>query len=538
MMRDLKSYFQTDAKKLSKAPSMEDFQTESELEFWSLAAEHVSRKELPKFIDIIRWMDLLYKAPIHAVYQNDNYDRLYLYRHQVLPDNIETFVKAEGEKTSEEMREQVKEYEDQLNNLDNAIPWDDKFLEMGTSMHTIGKCEHIPIYQEENLWGIYCVGPYVESPDRIKSKLPIVARMLSNWFDEMDAAESNENYEEQETVSELAIDLGTGTLNIDRIASLMLSYLANMKSATFGGVVELTQEGPEFLATHNIDESLVDWFELTISPEQSLSDIEEKFKSDSPVSPDIRVAQVKFDEFRTGYTRAVIFLGLSGPAGINLEIESRIWEMLKDLLVYRRQNLEISNKLIETYYTMLRAMEKKKEHTYYHTPRLVALADYFGKYFGLDPEEQERLQMTARLHDVGYIVTEQLDDRLTVGAGLEHPFIGRMIVEALPLHKDVKEGVKTHHEWINGSGTPYGIKGENIPWTGKIIGLLEFVNEFIEAHKDDDSKSGKQWIEILKNKIIDRAESQFDMVLAPTATELISSLGWDTCCVLGSDEDR
>ena len=537
MIRDLKSYFKTVGQRLGQAFAVEEFDTESEREFWSLAAEHVSRKQPPKFNDIVQWMDLLYEAPIHFVYKKEeDGEKLSLYRRQVLVENIKKLAGVTGENLSKKQQKKVREQEEELENLEKRIPMDEEFLSIGASSHSIGKCEHIPIYDDEELWGIYCVGPKVSSPDSIKAKLSIVSRMLSSWMLELESARQKPTENYQEKAEEMASDLGTGTLNIDRIANLMLGYLARQSSAAFGGIIEMYRDEPEFLANFELNEESLTWIESNLTVQDSPEDIVSILSSrESPVSGQEKVS-IKVNELKTDFSRSIIFLGITEEKEPQNDITGSISRTLNDLLVYRRQNKEITNKLIDTYYKMLRELEKQKERTYYHTPRMEQLVGKFGQLFGMEEEEQKRLQLAARLHDVGYIVTQQLDTRLTVGAELEHPYVGSMLIEALPLHPDVKEGIKTHHEWINGSGTPQGLKGEEIPWTGKVIGLFEFVNEFIENHQQDDSKSGSEWIQQLSEEIIERAENQFDMVLVPTAIEVLQSLGWETICTLGKEE--
>ncbi|MDX1637855.1 MAG: HD domain-containing phosphohydrolase [Balneolaceae bacterium] len=537
MIKDVKTYFQTVASRLSNAFTVEEFDTEQELEFWSLAAEHVSRKVIPNFIDIVRWVDLLYHAPVHFVYKKENGNKLTLYRRQVLVDNIR-HIAGSGEELSEKERQQVREYEEQLENLEKRIAWNEDFLSIGISSHTIGQCEHIPLYDDEHAWGVYCVGPYVQSPDSIKAKLPIVSRMLSNWLVNLEESSKKATRSYEKRAGEVAGNLGTGTLNIDRIANLMIGYLARMNNARFGGMIEQKGEHIEFLAKHKLEEESISWLQEAIGPYDTLEMIQAKF--DRETNPDSQLSSlpVMVKQCRTETTRAFLFLGMPEPPEGELNVESRISGMLRDLLAYRRQNSEITDKLIDTYYRMLRAIEKESKRTYYHTPRMMELAKRFGSLFELDPDEQERLILTAKLHDVGYIVTQQLDDRMTMGAELEHPFIGAMVVESLPVHEDVKKGIQTHHEWINGSGTPQGLEGEEIPWTGKIIGLFEFINEFIESNQDDKSRDDEEWLQLLQEEIIERAENQFDMVLVPTAIELIQTLGWQGCCRLGTETEE
>ncbi|MDZ7693495.1 MAG: HD domain-containing phosphohydrolase [Balneolaceae bacterium] len=538
MIKDVKSYFQTVASRLSNAFSVEDFDTESELEFWSLAAEHISRKETPKFTEIVQWIDLIYHAPIHFVYKKVDGEKLRLYRRQVLVENIENVTGDEGEELTEKQQQQVRKYEEQLEQIEKQISWSDEFLNIGTSNHTIGKCEHIPVYKDDELWAIYCVGPHVRSPDRIKAKLPIVARILSNWLAKLESRETKPSQSYEAKAEQVASDLGTGTLNIDRIANLMLGYLAKLKSASFGGIIEQSEAGIEFLAIYKLEERFIDWVEENMARIDSAEQLSEIFSNLPETILRESVDDMIVSELSTEHAQAFIFIGLSGEIKTENEIETTISTTLRDLLKYRKQNRKISDELIYTYYKMLRQLEMSKERTRHHTPRMIAFAKRFGEHFGLDEQELNRLILAAKLHDVGYIVTQQLDEKMTMGAELEHPFVGSMIVEALPVHKDVKEGIKTHHEWINGSGTPYGLTGEEISWTGKIIGLFEFVNEFIETHQYDDSKSDKEWIEILSEELIERAENQFDMVLVPTAIELIRSLGWEGCCTLASEAEN
>ncbi|MFH5832364.1 HD-GYP domain-containing protein [Halalkalibaculum sp. DA384] len=512
---------------------MEEFDTERELEFWSLAAEHFSRKEPPRFTDIARWVDLIYRAPVHFVYKKTGEDTLQLTRFHTLDGNIERLLEQQNREPNEAL---VQKFEEKLEHIEDEIRWDDQFLSPGISSHSVGNCEHIPLYKNKNPWGIYCVGPQVKSPNHLKAKLPIVARILSNWMVERDAGQTSENRVYGAGVRQFTRREGLGTLDIERVAGLMLSYLANIKSAALGAIVELKSDEIQFLARYNVDSSLSHWFRSVVSDGDTLDEIKAKYENQSPVSADLHIAETVFKELHTEYRRAILFLGLSGPSGMNRSTESRIFGMLEELLGHRHQKLEITNKLLETYYTMLRTVEKRSEQTCHHTPRMVALAKHFGTLFGLEEEEQQQLQLTARLHDIGYIVTEQLAQQMTMETELEHPLIGGIIIDPLPLHEDVKEGVKTHHEWIDGTGTPAGLQGEEIPWTGKIIGLLEFVNEFIEAHQSDERRTGEEWTETLARKIIERAENQFDMLLVPTATELVRSLGWDACCNLGSDE--
>lgn len=533
MIKDVKTYFQTVANRLSNAFTITEFDKEEELEFWALAAEHMSREQVPQFSDIVEWADYLYRAPVHFVYRLDRKDKLKLFRRQVLVENI--FGRTGDEELTSKQKRQLREFEEQLSNLQPQITRREEYLTGGISSYGIGKCEHIPLYQEGDFWGIYCAGPFTKSPDKIKSKLSIVGRILADWLIAIERNERPPQDRYEDKAREVVGNLGTGRLNITGISTLFLEYLVSIKGGDVGAIMEAQDSGFEFLAKHNIPDTL-DRMLTEKTRNNSMDSMRESLND-----PEL-LAQVSLDSFELlplegREDPTFLLLGYANePETVSREVTNAITGFLKSLLDFRSQNEAISDELTRTYYTMLRELEKQREKTRYHTPRLIGLVEKFGELFGLDEVEQHQLSLTARLHDIGYIGTLQLGSP-GMGAELEHPLVGGMMVDLLPLHHDVKEGIKTHHEWVNGSGSPKGLEAGEIPWTGKIISVFEFITEFIETHQHDDSRTGEEWIERLSDQLIERADNQFDMVLIPTVIDTLNELGWDQCCNIGT-EDR
>jgi response regulator RpfG family c-di-GMP phosphodiesterase len=183
---------------------------------------------------------------------------------------------------------------------------------------------------------------------------------------------------------------------------------------------------------------------------------------------------------------------------------------------------------------MIRILEQSREKTKFHTPRMVAFVQRFGMFFGLEDDEMEIIIKTAKLHDIGYVGAISVEPNRTIGGEIDHPVIGAELIKHLAVPDDVVEGIRTHHEWVNGNGSPNGLRSDQIPWTGKIIALFEYIVDFIETNKDDSSKSDEEWIELLSKGLMQRADVEYDMVLIPTAIQLIQSLGWEECTRLGT----
>jgi len=90
-----------------------------------------------------------------------------------------------------------------------------------------------------------------------------------------------------------------------------------------------------------------------------------------------------------------------------------------------------------------------------------------------------------------------------------------------------------HHEWVNGSGTPKGLTGSEIIWTGKILSILEYITEYIENNQEADEEEWDALETRLIKSLIDRTDKQFDIVLVPMAVNMIRALKWEKCVQLG-----
>ena len=131
---------------------------------------------------------------------------------------------------------------------------------------------------------------------------------------------------------------------------------------------------------------------------------------------------------------------------------------------------------------VLRALRERDENTFAHCDRTCALSVETGRASGLSSQEMAVLRWAAELHDIGKI---GIPDRVLFKPGrfddeeLEvmrtHPRRGHDILAAIP---DAQIGaiatvVLHHHEAIDGSGYPEGLRGEGIPVMARIISIAD-----------------------------------------------------------------
>jgi HD-GYP domain-containing protein (c-di-GMP phosphodiesterase class II) len=126
------------------------------------------------------------------------------------------------------------------------------------------------------------------------------------------------------------------------------------------------------------------------------------------------------------------------------------------------------------------AIDEKDPYTRGHSERVAFYSSLIAKYLGMAQDEIERVHLSGIIHDVGKIGIE--DKILRKPAALtdeeyeimkQHPRKGEHILEAVPLLKQMAGAGLMHHENVDGSGYPDGLKGEEIPLLGRIVSVAD-----------------------------------------------------------------
>lgn len=124
-------------------------------------------------------------------------------------------------------------------------------------------------------------------------------------------------------------------------------------------------------------------------------------------------------------------------------------------------------------------IDSKDNYTKKHSENVSYYATMLGRELGLSKKELELLEIGGMLHDVGKIgIPDYLLIKNTKITNEEfevikrHVLIGEVLLP-VDAYKEIKEILRSHHERIDGSGYPDGLKGDEIKEYVKIISIAD-----------------------------------------------------------------
>ncbi len=144
---------------------------------------------------------------------------------------------------------------------------------------------------------------------------------------------------------------------------------------------------------------------------------------------------------------------------------------------------EMANLHMRTIEALALAIEAKDHTTHDHLQRVRVYAVEVAKELQVSPEEMEALQAAALLHDIGKLavpehiiskpgkLTPEEFEKMKI-----HPVVGAEILERVRFPYPVVPIVRAHHEKYDGSGYPFGLKGEEIPIGARILSAVDFLD--------------------------------------------------------------
>jgi diguanylate cyclase (GGDEF)-like protein/putative nucleotidyltransferase with HDIG domain len=205
------------------------------------------------------------------------------------------------------------------------------------------------------------------------------------------------------------------------------------------------------------------------------------------------------DYYFWSFPHYLLGAGLAGVVGFFnrlVEWQSSLLALPAIYLIYRSYRLylgklenekrhveEMANLHLRTIEALALAIEAKDHTTHDHLQRVRVYATEVAKKLKVTDAEMEALQAAALLHDIGKLaVPEHIISKPGRLSPEEfekmkiHPVVGAEILERVRFPYPVVPIVRAHHEKWDGTGYPYGLKGDEIPIGARILSAVDFLD--------------------------------------------------------------
>lgn len=145
--------------------------------------------------------------------------------------------------------------------------------------------------------------------------------------------------------------------------------------------------------------------------------------------------------------------------------------------------------MLATVNAIATTIEKRDPYTAGHQQRVAHLAEAIARKMGLQEDRIEAIYLCGLIHDIGKIsipaeilnTPKRLND-LEFGLIKMHPESGYQILKDIPFDFKVAEIIRQHHERLDGSGYPRGLKRDDILLEAKILSVADVI-EAMASHR-------------------------------------------------------
>jgi len=163
-------------------------------------------------------------------------------------------------------------------------------------------------------------------------------------------------------------------------------------------------------------------------------------------------------------------------------------------------------------------IEVRDAYTEGHCHRLARYATEMGALLGLPDDDLQALARGGYFHDIGKIA---LPDSILLKPDVltdeefrrvkEHPVVGDRLCGDLRALNRVRSIVRHHHERLDGSGYPDGLKGDEIPLLAQIIGIVDVYDAMTTTRPYRAARSSEEALTALEDEV-DRGWRRADLV--------------------------
>jgi len=189
-----------------------------------------------------------------------------------------------------------------------------------------------------------------------------------------------------------------------------------------------------------------------------------------------------------------------------VKVEAREFHLQLMVKELQELNKTIKKNTIQTIETIAKTLGARDEYTEGHAERVAAYAKRLALRMGLSQDQVDIIKMAGILHDIGKIGFSDKafgnalskDSNEIFAEIRQHPIQTRKILEDLEFIGPALNYAASHHEKLDGSGYPEGLKGEQIPMGAKILSVADCFDAITTTRSYKAGRSIEEAFTILK----------------------------------------
>jgi putative nucleotidyltransferase with HDIG domain len=135
---------------------------------------------------------------------------------------------------------------------------------------------------------------------------------------------------------------------------------------------------------------------------------------------------------------------------------------------------------VDVLFSMVRSLSLRDQMTARHSAAVARYAQAIARAAGATAAEQRLVHTAGLLHDIGKSI---FPDHVLFAEGSlnddqweivkQHPAHGASVIAQIEEFADIAEVVHAHHERIDGTGYPNGVRGDEVPWLARMISIAD-----------------------------------------------------------------
>jgi putative nucleotidyltransferase with HDIG domain len=182
--------------------------------------------------------------------------------------------------------------------------------------------------------------------------------------------------------------------------------------------------------------------------------------------------------------------------------------------------------LAELIRMMAKAVDERAAYLRGHSERVARYAAAIARKLGLDDEKVEWIRLSALLHDIGTLGIEDylvMKDSPLAPEEFEivkaHTVKGAAILRPIEMLHELIPGIELHHESLDGTGYPYGLKGDQIPLMARIISVADSFDAMTTPRPYQAAMNPEYVLEVMKRL----TGARYDASVVEALTALVRS---------------